>query len=108
MAEYEQLAEVVDECIHGITTAWCSICKQQTKDKEARRRRTREQNHPAWEVDEDTSLPYPHTTASWPGTCTSCDTDYEAGTEIWKADGGWCCHQCAVDYATLGVGTDGG
>lgn len=96
---------IADECIHGLTTAWCSICKAQSKLAEKRRRLAREARHPAFET--EPSLPYPTVVAQWDGICASCDERYPSGTTIYRADGGWCCQQCAEDYHTLGVGTDG-
>lgn len=99
-------AVVLDECIHLMTRAFCSICKQQAADA-LRRRENKETGHPAFDTDDTDNLPYPHVVAQWDGICNSCDEPYANGTTIYRADGGWCCRPCAEDYKTLGVGTDG-
>ena len=100
------LADVADECIHLMTTAFCSICKAQTRAAETRRRRNRAATHPSWET-EDGPLPYPSTIAGYPLTCPMCDERYDAGITIYKCDGAWVDRACAEDCVTLGVGADG-
>lgn len=90
---------IADECIHLMTTAFCTICKAQSKAAETRRRRTRATNHPSWDTDQ--TLPYPTIIASYSSTCPHCDEGIQQGTEIHNVDGFWVCHQCGIDAAIM-------
>lgn len=96
---------ILDECIHGLTTAWCSICKAQSRAAETRRRRARASAHPSWET--ETVLPYPQTTATYRSLCPICDEYIEIDADIYKCEGDWVCRPCAEDCLTLGVTSDG-
>ncbi len=97
-------APILDECIHLMTTAFCTICKEDTKAKEARARRKRAGNAGTWEVYD--RLPFPHTIATRDGLCPECDEDViHVGDEIHLVDGSWVCRPCAVDAQILAGGT---
>jgi hypothetical protein len=98
------IAPIMDECIHLMTTAFCSICKANTRAAESRRRRTRANNHPSWET--EVTLPYPSTQASYRSLCANCDEYMEVGTTIYKVEDVWVCQPCAEDCLTLGVPSD--
>jgi hypothetical protein len=90
---------IADECIHLMTTAFCTICKEQTRSKESRARRARAGNHPTWETEQ--SLPYPTTTAGYESACPHCDEKINIDATIHKVDGAWVCYPCALDAAIL-------
>lgn len=98
------LAEVADECIHGLTTAWCSLCKADTRRREGFARRRRASVDESWTT--HPSSPYPSTKADYPSNCKSCGDRYDVGDTIYRAASMWVCGQCKDEYETLGVGPD--
>lgn len=108
------LADIADECIHGLTTAFCSICKAQHAAAEKRRRLTRAKNADVWETEETVhphpsiSLDYPHTQAKYDGLCPDCDEHFHEGDWIYLVGGSWLDEECARDRTILNGGTDHG
>jgi hypothetical protein len=90
---------IADECIHLMTTAFCTICKKQTREKETRARRTRNRNSNGWTV--IVTLPYPTIQAQYESTCPHCDETIHADDSIHNVDGSWVCYQCGHDAAAI-------
>jgi len=88
---------VLDECIHGMTLGFCTICKQNT---------TAARNARAWNNAADVArdadrwamiLP-PFTLAKFDGECPECGKDIEDRELIGLRDGEWFCNKCSYDY----------
>ncbi len=96
-----------DLCIHEMTTAFCSLCKQTSRRRERLARARRHAVEDDWGTSDHPSMPFPSTKAEYNGRCHSCDDPYTIGERIFRADGGWCCVLCADVFKDLGVGADG-
>lgn len=100
------LADIIDECEHGSTAAFCSACKKSNRHSEKRARMNRRATANGWAT--VSMLPYPNTQAQYTSQCgAGCGSWIEEGDTVYRADGAWVCEDCASDMAAMGVDTDG-
>lgn len=89
------MGDVIDECIHGLTAAWCSICK-------AKATKVDRTNRAAWRGQEDaleesgSDRPAGFVRAKYDGACQKCHKNIIEGDWIaWDVEvDGWvgtCC-----------------
>lgn len=86
---------VADECIHGLTLPFCSICKQNVSAARSAR---------AWgdaiTTDRWLKIESPWTWAKYDGVCGNkdCEDEIEVGELIGLRDGNWMCNECAAYF----------
>lgn len=101
-------AQIIDQCKHGKTTAFCHACRATSRGDERTRRASR--RNAALAVGDVTphphptghrALPYPSSTATAENICVVCDDLVTPGTVIWLYDGNWIHEPCAWDCFVL-------
>lgn len=109
----EQIAEIVDECEHGSTAAFCAVCKRDNPTAEYVARQRRRADRDAWDTEgrDITSGTagtgtgrrpnFPYVEAKYPSTC-DCGDGIEPGDTIFKVEDEWSCWPCAEVAETLG------
>lgn len=88
-----------DECIHGLTEAWCSICCDQAA---AQRARELIRDSPQASMWHHPSTPDgPKAVASYSSCCNECEDLINVGDLIFLRAGSWMCKDSAVLYDQL-------
>lgn len=85
--------EVLGECIHGITAAFCSICKSKT--------RKRVKGEVGWgkQARQGAMPNFPRCVSSWDAKCKWCGGEITEGEDlVYKVEGEWVCEKCAREY----------
>jgi hypothetical protein len=99
----------VIQCVHGLDTGTCSLCKPKPKKSRWEMAGEASSNPRSRNPHLQGGLPHgPRVPSKWTTLCRNCQEDVEEGDMVYLRDATWVCESCALEACRAGWCTEGG